>query len=153
MPKPQTRKDYDFVVLFLLFTKSKIYIKDNPLLKFKKIIKPYLLKKEIHVGLGKKVFEVKPMTGWDKGKAVLWILKKQQVALGNAKIVPLSIGDDATDEDVFFALRDKGLTIYVGEPKQSYAQYYLRDIDEAARFLFTFAQQMDRKKRMNDYVG
>ena len=108
-----------------------------PVLKeqFKKITKPYLLKKEIRVGAGKKVFEVKPPTEWDKGKAVLWILKKQQITLGNAKIVPLSIGDDATDEDVFLALRDKGVTIYVGEPGQSYAQYYLRDTDEVTQFL------------------
>jgi len=45
------------------------------------------------------------------------------------------IGDDKTDEDAFKALEKKGLTIFVGEPKVSYAKYYLKDTGEVFEFL------------------
>ena len=45
------------------------------------------------------------------------------------------MGDDATDEDVFKALSNKGLTISVGRLKDSRAGYFVKDTDEAISFL------------------
>ena len=50
-------------------------------------------------------------------------------------ILPLYLGDDVTDEDAFKALKDKGITVFVGEPQQSHAQYYLKDTQEVSDFL------------------
>ena len=103
---------------------------------FKKIVEPYLSRKEIRVDSGKKVFEIKPPIDWDKGKAVLWLLKKQQFLAGkDTEILPVAIGDDLTDEDAFWALKNKGITICVGECKESHAQYSLQDSDEVNKLL------------------
>lgn len=40
-----------------------------------------------------------------------------------------------TEESMFKAFKDKGLTVFVGESKFCCAQYYLKDIDEVAKFL------------------
>jgi hypothetical protein len=56
---------------------------------------------------------------WHKGRAVEWLLKSmcEQMGLpGSAeerrqKILPIYIGDDATDEDAFAALRARGVGI------------------------------------------
>lgn len=53
---------------------------------------------------GKMVLEVRPKVSWNKGSAVVWIMK----ALGldqRADVFPLYLGDDITDEDAFIALR------------------------------------------------
>ncbi len=84
---------------------------------------------------GKMVLEVRPAVEWNKGKAVLWLLARKEFALKNKKAFPIYIGDDLTDEDAFYALRNKGITIFVGRPKASYARYYLEDTDEVAEFL------------------
>ncbi|MCM8779455.1 MAG: trehalose-phosphatase [Candidatus Omnitrophica bacterium] len=99
---------------------------------FNDTIQPYLIEKKIRVTMGKKVLEVRPPLKWDKGKVVLWLLAKQRL---KDEIFPIYLGDDVTDEDAFFALRGKGLTIFVGKPKRSYAQYYLRNTQEVLEFL------------------
>ena len=43
---------------------------------------------------GKKVFEIRPDIDWDKGKAVLWLLKA--LGLDGNDVVPIYIGDDLT---------------------------------------------------------
>jgi trehalose-phosphatase len=95
---------------------------------------PYFHNSQIRINLGKKVFEIKPPVEWDKGKAVLWVLAQK-------KGFPVYIGDDTTDEDAFFAIRDLGLTIYVGDAdKESYAQYYLKNTEEVLALLKNFSQ-------------
>ncbi len=79
------------------------------------------------------VLEVSPLYEWDKGKVVLWLLARQEFALKG--FMPIYIGDDKTDEDAFKVLKNKGITIFVGEPKPSYAQYYLKDTNEVKEFL------------------
>ncbi|MBP9855275.1 MAG: trehalose-phosphatase [Candidatus Omnitrophica bacterium] len=101
----------------------------------KKIIDPYVVKKKIKVGLGKKVVEILPPVEWDKGKAVIWLLDDQHYHAENHKILPIYIGDDLTDESAFKALEDRGITIMVGNPKVSYAKYYLNNSDEVLQFL------------------
>jgi trehalose-phosphatase len=83
---------------------------------------------------GKKVCELLPNIDWDKGKAVLWLL--QALGLDLAKVRPIYIGDDRTDEDAFRALDQRGVGILVSEkPRPTAATYSLRDPLEVNRFL------------------
>jgi len=96
---------------------------------------PYVLNKEVCVGAGRKVFEIKPPLGWDKGKAVSWLLTQQKFASDKAVTLPICVGDDVTDEDAFAVVKGKGLAIAVGNHESPHAQYYLRDPDEVRQFL------------------
>ncbi|MEW6680836.1 MAG: trehalose-phosphatase [bacterium] len=96
---------------------------------FNEITNPYLACDKIKIDAGKKVYEIKPPVVWDKGKAVLWLL-------GENNIFPIYIGDDVTDEDAFLALKDKGLTVFVGEKGvSSKAGYYLNNTEEVIEFI------------------
>lgn len=117
---------------YRLVNKSQV-----PLLKtiFHEAVILYLVRNRIKIKPGKMVLEVRPPVEWDKGKVVLWLLSRQKFALKKENILPIYIGDDATDEDAFKALKNKGLTIFVGEHKDSCAKYYLRNQAEVTEFL------------------
>jgi trehalose 6-phosphate phosphatase len=68
---------------------------------------------------GNKVDEVVPRDIGGKGSAVRSLLDTK--AQHNQKAI--YIGDDVTDEDAFFALRDDGVTVRVGALQHSWAQY------------------------------
>ena len=102
---------------------------------FNEITEPYATRHQIVITSGKKVFEVRPPVVWDKGKVVVWLLARQQFMTGDRSVFPVYLGDDVTDEDAFKALRNKGLTIFVGEPGNSHARYYLKNTDEVVSFL------------------
>ncbi len=125
-------KGLTFSVHYRLANQSRAMVLEHIL---SHIVKPHLTKKEIRVGSGKRVFEIRPPVEWDKGKAVTWILTKQQFAVGQQRILPICIGDDATDEDVFLAMKDRGMAVYVGNPRASHAQYYLNSTGEVIEFL------------------
>lgn len=93
-----------------------------------------LWRNEIRVRMGKMVLEVCPPVNWDKGKAVLWLLRNMSSSK-NTPAFPIYIGDDMTDEDAFGILKNAGLTIFVGRPQKTNAQYYVNDIDEVIDFL------------------
>jgi len=83
---------------------------------------------------GKKVYELLPNIDWDKGKAVLWLLETLGLKGGNVR--PIYIGDDATDEDAFRALEQRGIGILVSEQSQpTAAKYSLKDPAEVEYFL------------------
>lgn len=91
---------------------------------------------------GKKVFDVKPHTDWDKGQAVLWLLERYD--LDGADVLPLYIGDDTTDEDAFRVLRQQergeegGIAIVVRDDdsrRRTLAHYALEDTDDVAHLL------------------
>jgi trehalose 6-phosphate phosphatase len=79
---------------------------------------------------GLRVFEIRPRVNWHKGKAVGWIKE----ALAKREPLSLYVGDDATDEDAFLALPE-GLTISVGNARQTSARYYLEDQGTLQAFL------------------
>jgi trehalose 6-phosphate synthase/phosphatase len=86
---------------------------------------------------GNKVLEVR-MVGVDKGMAALSLI---------AGIQPdfiLCIGDDATDEDMFKAMRDKAFTIKIGRANTS-AQYTIVSQKDVFPFLRRFVQQVEQK--------
>ena len=78
---------------------------------------------------GKKVWEVRPCLRWGKGEAVLHLLEKSSHSL------PIAIGDDVTDEDMFRAVKRNGITIRVGRSKKSLAEYYVKSPQAVDRFL------------------
>lgn len=87
----------------------------------------------LHKTHGKKVFELRPRFDWDKGKAVLWLMRALE--LDGPNVLPFYIGDDLTDEDAFTALGEAGITIYVGHPERTAARYVLDDPHAAGAFL------------------
>lgn len=95
----------------------------------------HILRDDIKVKTGKKVFEIRPSIEWDKGRVVLWLLARWRFALKDKDIMPVYLGDDVTDEDAFKALKKRGISIFVGMPNSSYATYYLKDTDEVKGFL------------------
>ena len=103
------------------------------------VTRPYQMRGEIVVRPGKEAFEIRPYVDWDKGKTVLWLLEKSTVA-GGEPPWPLCVGDDRTDEDAFREIRKRGVTVYVGAPGKTDAQYYLRNVGEVAAFLGMLAE-------------
>ncbi|KAM7273288.1 hypothetical protein ACFE04_027952 [Oxalis oulophora] len=98
------------------------------------VIKDY---PRLKMTLGRKVFEVRPVIDWDKGKAVTFLL--ESLGLDNCEdVLSIYVGDDRTDEDAFKVLRDgnRGYGILVSSaPKDSSAYYSLKDTSEVMDFL------------------
>ncbi len=92
---------------------------------------------------GKMVFELRPRFDWDKGKAVLWLLR----ALGQTgdDVLPFYLGDDLTDEDAFRALAASGVTVLVGQAERTAARYVLDDTDQVGLFLTNLTQVLARQ--------
>ncbi len=97
---------------------------------FQTVANEFIEEKRLNVIKGKKVIELTPNVPWNKGSAVLWLLKQLK-----DKCVPIYIGDDQTDETAFKALSGKGFTIRVGKSKRTAAEYYLKDHWELPRLL------------------
>ena len=90
---------------------------------------------ELRKTRGKKVFELRPALDWDKGKALLWLVEQ----LESRPVCPIFIGDDLTDEDAFQAVKAQGVGILVAEePRETAAEYSLRDPEEVREFLDRF---------------
>jgi trehalose 6-phosphate phosphatase len=97
---------------------------------FKAVANEFIEGKRLNVIKGKKVIELTPNVSWNKGSAVIWILKQFE-----DKCVPIYIGDDQTDETAFKALNGSGVTIRVGKSKKTAANYYLKGHWEIPRLL------------------
>jgi len=78
---------------------------------------------------GKKVWEIRPRIPWGKGEAALYLLRKFP------KVLPIVVGDDKTDEDMFEALGNRGITVRVGFSTNSRAAYYLKSTRDVTRLL------------------
>jgi alpha,alpha-trehalase len=65
----------------------------------------------LRVLLGKMIFEVQPRLDWNKGSAVLWLLRS--LGLDGSDVVPVYVGDDITDEDAFAAIKGIGIGVFV----------------------------------------
>lgn len=86
---------------------------------------------------GRRVFEILPRTGWHKGAAVQWILNH----LPGDGTLPIYLGDDSSDEDAFAVLTD-AVTVRVGAPLESCAQYRIPGPAEAYQFLVWLENRM-----------
>ena len=95
------------------------------------------LSADLQILHAKKVYEVRPKIAWNKGNAVWHIW--QSIA---PDALPICLGDDLTDEDGFRVLQGKGVNIYVGEERQSYAEYILQSPAEVSVFLRRLLAEM-----------
>ena len=92
---------------------------------------------ELRLTAGKLVHELMPAFRWDKGRAMMWLLKR--LRLGRREVCPICLGDDLTDENMFVAAGDWGVTVAVGEPQaDTHARWRLADWQEVAVFLEAF---------------
>lgn len=99
---------------------------------FEKACLPYLKRGKIRIISGKKVLEIRPPIVWDKGKALKTI---EDITKKSNNTLTIYIGDDKTDEDVFSAIKNKGISIFAGQPKNSGAKYFLNNTFEVKKFL------------------
>lgn len=88
---------------------------------------------------GNKVLEVR-MVGVDKGAAANKILELMQPDF------ILALGDDATDEDMFRALRDRGYTVKIGRANTA-AEFTILSQNEVLPFLQQFTNLVSSDKR------
>lgn len=87
----------------------------------------------VSVILGKKVVEVKSIEA-NKGYFTQWFVERYV----KEEDCIIALGDDRTDEDMFEALEKSGVTVKVGSPAQTKAQYYLKDQKQVQSFLNQF---------------
>ncbi len=101
--------------------------------KFESIVTKNDINHELELLKGSKVMEARP-TGWNKGKAIQHLLTTH---CRKNDMLPLYIGDDTTDEDAFYYLRNKGITILVNHHmnKKTDAQYFVHQPQEVHSFL------------------
>lgn len=103
---------------------------------FLKLAEPHVRNSDLSIAEGKKVWELRPQTQWNKGTTVIWLVAR--VLFQDAEHpLPLYIGDDITDEDAFKVLKHKGITVKVTQSADeiSQADYHLKSPDEVVQFL------------------
>jgi trehalose 6-phosphate phosphatase len=97
--------------------------------------------RELRKITGKKVCELQPDIDWNKGKALLWMM--EYMGSKAREILPVYIGDDATDEDAFRVLQQHGVGILVTEqPSRTLARYMLKDPAKVELFLRDLAARI-----------
>lgn len=117
-------------------------VKKSDFKKLRKIFteacRPYIMKKQIRITSGKKVFETRPCIKWGKGDALRAI---EDLVKGPFKTLTIFMGDDNTDEDAFSVLNEeRGVSIFVGRRKKTKAKFFLRNTEEARGFLGKLAE-------------
>ena len=63
--------------------------------------------------------EARPPIGWDKGHAVLHVLRARYGPAWSESVRPIYLGDDETDEDAFRVLSGLGITFRIGSNDHS----------------------------------
>ncbi len=97
---------------------------------------------DLHCLEGKMVFEIKSQAV-DKGIAVACFLEEPPFA-GR---MPVFIGDDVTDEDGFRLVNARGgVSIRVGDPSESVAQYAITDVASVIAWLQDLADSLDSSR-------
>jgi trehalose-phosphatase len=95
-----------------------------------------LAHERLRKSVGKKVFELRPRVEWDKGRALLRLMRV--LGLDREDVVPVYVGDDVTDEDAFEAVMDRGLGVVVrgeDDDRPTCAHYSLARPEEIGAFL------------------
>jgi len=83
----------------------------------------------LHWRRGHKVFELLPRGAAHKGDAVSGLAARLGIAFG------VAVGDDLTDEDMFRALKGRGISVRVGRKAGSEAGYFVSDQAQVLRLL------------------
>lgn len=93
---------------------------------------------------GKKVLELLPNVKWNKGEAFLALYNK--LSFKSTHILPIFIGDDLSDEEVFRAMKNLGVGIVVGRSnRDTYADYSLQDDSEVRIFLARLVENLENR--------
>ena len=86
--------------------------------------------------------EGRPPIGWDKGHAVLHILREKYGPGWSEALRVIYVGDDETDEDAFRSLQGLGMTFRVGHPtRPTRARRRLSDVDAVRTLLAWIAER------------
>lgn len=96
-------------------------------------VAPYLRKKLIRRSESVEAIDIVPNVPLDKGTAAKVVLASIMRSVRAHRILPICIGDSATDEDAFRAL--KGIGVRVGAAKHSHADYFLKSQADVEGFL------------------
>lgn len=113
-----------------------LHTRNHLLKEAKRLIKPFQKNRLLKITKSKKTLEIRPSLSWNKGYWVKLLHQK----LGK-QLLPIYIGDDITDEDVFKILRP-GITIRVGKSHNSKASFYCNNITEVSLFLAWFLNEL-----------
>jgi trehalose 6-phosphate phosphatase len=90
---------------------------------------------------GKKVIEILPAVGWDKGECARWI-RERVFGAATGDVATLYLGDDETDEHAFAALASSSITVRVGaHAVRSHAAHRVRGVADVARLVGALARQ------------
>jgi len=88
----------------------------------------------IRIRRGKSILEVLPNSGWDKGKAIAYMVSIFTAAGGPG--IPIYFGDDYTDESAFRTVNlAQGISVRVGQKCRTNARYYVRGVGDVKSFL------------------
>jgi trehalose 6-phosphate synthase/phosphatase len=91
--------------------------------------------------------EARPPVGWDKGTAVLHVLRARYGPAWPRHVAAICVGDDETDEDAFRALADLGMTFRVGPASgSSRACRQLADLSDVVALLGFLATRRARPR-------
>jgi trehalose-phosphatase len=91
---------------------------------------------------GKRIFELRPDSAWDKGRALEHLLDRSGATAG--RMLPVYLGDDLTDEDAFAALAGRGIGIVVESgDRPTLASYRLADPGQVLELLTVVADRSE----------
>lgn len=93
-----------------------------------KLVEPY--RSRLKITTGRKVWEVRPRLDWDKGHALLKLLRPMR-----RRWTAALIGDDNTDEEGFRTLGPEALTVRVGLSRRSAARFRVKRQKDVGKFL------------------
>lgn len=117
------------LTLSLHYRLINLHLAERLLKEARRLLAPFQKQRLLTVTEDKKTLEVRPALRWNKGYWVKFLRQK----LGR-QLLPIYIGDDATDEDVFKILKSE-ITIKVGKGRDSKANYHCRDTKKISLFL------------------
>lgn len=101
--------------------------------------------RHVDVAVGSMVLELRPPIGCNKGTIVAELLESNRLKYGDRGFFAIYLGDDATDEDAFKAIRGRGWGVLVGAPRISHAEYYLKNQNEVRALLQTLAGRREEE--------
>ncbi len=114
---------------------------------FFETVRPFVSAGKVKATQGKEVLEVRLPVGWNKGRAVQWLLKKWSPGRSVPACV-IAAGDDRTDEDMFRAISPGGISILVGGPGvATRARYRVSTSAGLYRFLKELQRQLLHSSR------
>jgi len=114
---------------------------DNIEESFFEVLKNY---ENYFISKGKKVFEIRNTSEWNKGKAVSFLGRYLFGDAWEKTVFTMYIGDDTTDEDAFRLIKKFGTGIKVTgkEFNNTHARYFLRTVSQVEDFLSWFLKNL-----------